>query len=237
MSEYTSDTYSYRSATSLAEVASAARVPLAAATATTLTSVFARREAERQEQEGLPVLDANLRALETAPLLNATVTHLADGDLKDWLAKGNGIADLDGLVSRAEGRLYAAEGITLQRHLTESLAEIGYQVQEPRGPDREQPLLRGIGKDRTAVVVRLTPRAGRVELDLSGFQGDACTKVRRQLDAALRRRGVVLQTGSRHQHRALAGAALTRDAEARIGPAPAPARPQVLSTHTGKLRQ
>ncbi len=229
MSEYTSDSYSYTAETALPEVAGTAGLdaslatPGVAAAGGTLaaTSILALYEHFRQqgqtfEAQGCAPLDARLKALETVPLLRAalTTTGLAAQDMTKLTA-----ADFDRHLHQAQTRLFEAEGAFLHRQLGAALIELGYEIETSRRPPVEGTrLLRASQAEGTAIVARLTPRAGRVELDLSGFRGDACQAERARLDAALRRRGVKLTTDARQRHQALAGAALSRAADAELGP-------------------
>jgi hypothetical protein len=231
MSEYTSDSYSYTAETAAPAVAAAAGLEtaigalgaVAGVGGLAIMSTLAICERFRQqgaalERQGCAPLDARLKALGQVPLLNAAVA--ATGTPLGSVA-GLTVADFDRRLYQAEERLFQAEGTVLRAQLGGALAELGYTVVPPRRAQETAPVLLAHRPDGTAVAARISPRAGRVELDLSGFRGDACQVERARLDAALRKRGVRLTTEARQRHQTLAGAALTRAVEAELGPRPA----------------
>jgi len=232
MSEYTSDRYSYSAETAVPAVAAAAGIDIAigalgavaavgglAIMSTLAIGEHFRQQAAALEAQGCAPLDARLKALGQVPLLCAAVA--ATGTPLTSVA-GLSLAGFDRGLRQAEERLFQAEGSVLHAQLGAALVALGYNIQPARRPQGAVPVLLAHRPDGTAVAARINPRAGRVELDLSGFRGDACQAERARLDAALRKRGVRLTMEARQRHQALAGAALTRAVEAELGPRPRP---------------
>ncbi|MGH8568314.1 MAG: hypothetical protein ACREXU_09915, partial [Gammaproteobacteria bacterium] len=117
----------------------------------------------------------------------------------------------------ANHRLMVAEATVLHRHLTGALKDLGYTLRQPRRPVTDQVLVRAEKAEGTAVTMKLSPRSGRLELDLSGFNGDTCLREQERLLDNLRRRRVLLTQRNAQRHAAPTGGVLTREVDALLG--------------------
>jgi len=228
MSQYTSYQYETEPEVSTNTLAVAAGVVgllvtgAASLAVRSLRSVRERATARMAELEAMgksPAM-ARLEALSESPLLEAAVlkefSHTSglsvsgrDG-LLDRLQQTES-SQLDRLIRQGNNRLLQGQAQVMHRSMTDVLAELGYEIRTPRRPLRDVVVVKGVRKeDNTAVSIRLTPKDERLETDLHGFNGGACTRLLAEFEERLRRRGVKLKMVQREPH-GCAGSALTQE--------------------------
>lgn len=224
MSEYTSYSYQYSPSVAGAVVGKAAGLSVAALSGVAIGVAVLfqaiREKAAALEATRLQAPEAWLGAIQSEPLVAAAVAQAMPGfpDLArcaDRESLTDALPELQRAFEQAHARLLAAEAKVLYAHLSGALAELGYELREPRRPQPGQLLLRAAKAGGTEVTMRLTPGKGRFELDLSGFHGGACTLEKVRIAEALRRRGVVLTEQVTQRHGRCEGGALA--AQAREG--------------------
>ena len=244
MSEYTSYSYSYRPAVAMGELAgtvatatlAGAGIALAAAGVAKLVSaavLFAavRDKAGDLEAKRLKAPDAWLGAIRSEPLVAAVMSqvmpelpHLLEG--KDARALDDSLPKIETAFMDAREQLLSAEAGLLYRHLTGALSEMGYAIRQSRRPLPDCIMIHGSKADGTAMAIRLTPKASRVEIDLSGFSGNACEQETARLHEHLQRRGVMLARQVTQRHGRKGGGALTARVQTEVNDdQKTPARP------------
>lgn len=226
MSEYTSYSYDYSprvAATDLAQAAGLGAIGALAAAAVGVAALYRAIEekAAALESTRLRAPEAWLGAIQSQPLAAAALAQAMPqfADLSRCADRGRldaALPELRQALRIVNERLLAAEASVLRTHLADALGELGYELREPRRTVPGQVLLRATKTGSTEVAMRLTPQAGRFELDLSGFRGSACHAERARISEALRRRGVFLTEQVAQRHGRCEGGALVAEARALV---------------------
>ncbi len=231
MSEYSSYSYEYEPRVSRNEIAHAAGLaasePLSATATVGLAAGIAvlgvaamgvaalyrsvQDRAQQLEANRLRAPEAWLGAIQSEPLVRAAVEREMPELVRlqaDDCRLADALPRLQQAIARSRDHLLGAEASVLHGHMTASLTEMGYSMRQPRRAPTDCVIVHATKSDGTALSIRLTPKSGRVECDLSGFHGNNCVDERARFEDALRRRGVMLTHRTRQRHGLVAGGAL-----------------------------
>ena len=251
MSEYSSYSYDYEPRVPRDEIAQAAGLAAGQALGTAATVGISagiaalgvaamgvaalyravQDRAQQLEATRLRAPEAWLGAIQSEPLVRAAVEREMP-DLTRLQTDGGHLADalprLQQAIARSRDHLLVAETSVLHGHMTASLAEMGYVIRQPRRTLTDCVIIHATKTDGTAVSLRLTPKAGKVECDFAGFHGNNCVDERVRFEDALRRRGVLLTQQIRQRHGQVAGGALVAQARSAVSNAAAHSMPTVI---------
>ncbi len=180
----------------------------------------AEKRMEELDAMGEPSIISQLGALNESPLLEAAVlkefaqeSRMLDAGRETVLAQMQQVEDLklDHLIHKGNARLLQGQARVLRDSMTDVLTELGYKIRTPRLPLRDVVVVKGVREeDNTSVSIRLTSKDDKLEPDLHGFNGGACTQLLAEFDEGMRRRGVKLKMIQREPH-GCAGGRLTQD--------------------------
>ena len=143
-----------------------------------------------------PLLLRELR-LQASPALMPTLDTLQDITDVSQLATRLSLPEskaavtaLTALVPTTVAGLAAREHQWLERTISASVLELGYELVPWHGPPTAQLTLRARHADETVISVEADARTGRLSIDLDGFTNGACVGARQRLTTALDRRGL-----------------------------------------------
>ena len=170
-------------------------------------------------------MEARLEALEQSPLLTAATLNAGGRPLLELaMDQGSGNRSqritgsaLEKAVNLGRQQLLVAEATVLHGHITAELREMGRSIEQPRRPIRDAVSIKGTNENGTAVSVKISPKTGRILLDLSGFHDGKCQVVRQRLVEGLRKRKVFLKVVSSQRHDSRQGGRLTQEVNEALG--------------------
>lgn len=153
-----------------------------------------------------PTLELPKRSVQRIELSGVHILPISDSpeiDLQD------AVRELDGAVHNGGQRLLVAEAALLRTKAEQSLQALGYRIRRPRRPQSGCVLVEGSQPQGCAITLEIVPEKGSIQLDLSGFCGDTCSRERSRLFNELRKRGVQLEIRATDRHGRFEGSSLT----------------------------